>query len=85
MLRAAVCAMTALRKSSEAEPERVLHAPPSPRSVAETGLEVGFLVDLMVKTVYRMTVRSSRALRRSISATASAWVAATASTRLSLT
>jgi len=32
---------------------RVMHAPPAPRSIAETGLDSGFLVDLMVKTIYR--------------------------------
>ena len=46
--------MTALRKTDEVELERVLHAPPPPRSIAKTGLDAGFLVDLMVKTVYRM-------------------------------
>ena len=46
--------MTALRKPSEVEPVRVLHAPPPPRSIAETGLDPGFLVDLMTKTIYRM-------------------------------
>jgi predicted ATPase with chaperone activity len=30
-----------------------MHAPPAPRSIAETGLDSGFLVDLMVKTIYR--------------------------------
>jgi len=33
---------------------RLPHAPPPPRSIAETGLDLGFLVDLMVKTIYRM-------------------------------
>ena len=46
--------MTALRESSEVAPVRVLHAPPPPRSIAETGLDPGFLVDLLVKTIYRM-------------------------------
>jgi hypothetical protein len=43
-----------LRKSSEVAPVRVLHAPPPPRSIAETGLDPGFLVDMLVKTIYRM-------------------------------
>jgi hypothetical protein len=47
-------AMTALRKSGEVAPVRVLHAPPAPRTIAETGLDPGFLVDLMAKTIYRM-------------------------------
>ena len=46
--------MTALRKTDEVAPVRVLHAPPPPRSIAETGLDPGFLVDLMIKTIYRM-------------------------------
>jgi hypothetical protein len=29
-------------------------APPAPVSIADTGLDAGFLVDLMVKTIYRM-------------------------------
>ncbi len=45
--------MTALRKPQEA-PARSAQAPPPPRSIAETGLEPGFLVDLLVKTIYRM-------------------------------
>jgi hypothetical protein len=45
--------MTALRSSSEVEPVRVAHAPPAPNSIAETGLEIGFLVDLLAKTIYR--------------------------------
>ena len=28
-------------------------APPAPNSIAETGLEIGFLVDLLAKTIYR--------------------------------
>ena len=48
--------MTALRKSGETEPVRVLHAPQPPRTVAETGLDPGFLIDLLVKTIYRMTL-----------------------------
>ena len=46
--------MTALLLSSEVEPVRVVHAPPAPRSIAETGLDPGFLVDLMAKTIYPM-------------------------------
>ena len=46
--------MTALRKSEVEAPAGPAHAPPPPRSIAETGLEPGFLVDLMVKTIYRM-------------------------------
>jgi predicted ATPase with chaperone activity len=45
--------MTALRQSGEAVPGRVMHAPPAPNSIAETGLELGFLVDLLAKTIYR--------------------------------
>ncbi len=46
--------MTALRKPQAEAPARLPHAPPPPRSIAETGLDLGFLVDLMVKTIYRM-------------------------------
>ena len=46
--------MTALRKPHAEAPARLAHAPPPPRSIAETGLEPGFLVDLLVKTIYRM-------------------------------
>ena len=46
--------MTALRKPQAEAPARSPHAPPPPRSIAETGLDLGFLVDLMVKTIYRM-------------------------------
>ena len=46
--------MTALRKPDAEAPARLAHAPPPPRSIAETGLEPGFLVDLLVKTIYRM-------------------------------
>jgi predicted ATPase with chaperone activity len=58
--------MTALRKSSDVEPVRVLHAPPSPRSIAETGLDPGFLVDLMVKTIYRMGVERPSEISRAM-------------------
>ncbi len=46
--------MTALRKPEAEAPARLPHAPPPLRSIAETGLEPGFLVDLLVKTIYRM-------------------------------
>ncbi len=46
--------MTALRKPDAEAPARLAHAPPPPRSIAETGLEPGFLIDLLVKTIYRM-------------------------------
>ena len=46
--------MIALRKPQAEAPARPPHAPPPPRSIAETGLEPGFLVDLLVKTIYRM-------------------------------
>ncbi len=46
--------MTALRKPQAEAPARLAHAPPPPRSIAETGLEPGFLIDLLVKTIYRM-------------------------------
>ncbi len=46
--------MTALRKPQAEASARLPHAPPPPRSIAETGLEPGFLVDLLVKTIYRM-------------------------------
>ena len=46
--------MTALRKPEAEAPSGPAHAPPPPRSIAETGLEPGFLIDLLVKTIYRM-------------------------------
>ncbi|MGR3717628.1 MAG: hypothetical protein ACU0B1_12890, partial [Thermohalobaculum sp.] len=46
--------MTALRKPQAEASARLPHAPSPPRSIAETGLEPGFLVDLLVKTIYRM-------------------------------
>ncbi|MFQ5565431.1 MAG: AAA family ATPase [Paracoccaceae bacterium] len=46
--------MTALRKPPAEAPARRPQAPPPPRSIAETGLEPGFLIDLLVKTIYRM-------------------------------
>ena len=46
--------MTALRKPDAEAPARLAHAPPPPRSITETGLEPGFLIDLLVKTIYRM-------------------------------
>jgi len=54
--------MSALRKPAAEEPlelrpaspPRDRHAPEVPHSIADTGLEEGFLVDLLVKTVYRM-------------------------------
>ncbi len=46
--------ITALRKPQAEAPVRLAHAPPPPRSIAETGLDTGFLVDLLVKTIYRM-------------------------------
>lgn len=45
--------MTALRVSSEITPVRVTHAPPAPNSIAETGMDIQFLVDLLTKTIYR--------------------------------
>jgi predicted ATPase with chaperone activity len=45
--------MTALRAASDIASSHVIHAPPTPGTIAETGLELGFLVDLLVKTIYR--------------------------------
>ncbi len=39
---------------STGEDSRAAVAPPAPQTVAETGLTEGFLVDLLVKTIYRM-------------------------------
>ena len=58
--------MTALRKSEVEAPSRPAHAPPPPRSIAETGLEPGFLVDLMVKTIYRMGLELPSEIGREI-------------------
>ena len=44
--------MTALHASSDVAPSRVMHAPPTPGTIAVTGLELGFLVDLLIKTIY---------------------------------
>ena len=41
-------------KAPVAQPRVMIRPPAPPRSVAETGLDLGFLVDLLVKTVYRM-------------------------------
>lgn len=38
---------------------RVIPAPKAPRSVEETGLEEGFLVDLLCKTIYRQGLERS--------------------------
>ncbi|MEM9761863.1 MAG: ATPase [Pseudomonadota bacterium] len=38
---------------------RVIPAPQAPRSVAETGLDEGFLVDLLCKTIYRQGLERS--------------------------
>ena len=39
-------------------------APPVPRSLAETGLDQGFLVDLLVKTIYRMGLEKPSEMAR---------------------
>ena len=41
-------------------------APPVPRSLAETGLDQGFLVDLLVKTIYRMGLEKPSEMARAI-------------------
>ncbi len=40
--------------------------PPAPKSVAETGLEQGFLLDLLVKTIYRMGLETASDVSRAM-------------------
>jgi hypothetical protein len=46
--------MTALRKPAAPGRSHDRVSPPAPETIADTGLDEGFLVDLLVKTVYRM-------------------------------
>ncbi|MEM9735969.1 MAG: ATPase, partial [Pseudomonadota bacterium] len=46
---------TAAPPSTDRPARAPIDGPASPRSIAETGLDEGFLMDLMVKTVYRQS------------------------------
>lgn len=46
--------------------ERVIPRPRAPESIAETGLEEGFLVELLLKTVYRMGLERTSEMSREI-------------------
>jgi len=43
---------------------RVIEPPEAPRTIAETGLEEGFLVDLMCKTIYRQGLERATEMAR---------------------
>ncbi len=55
-----------MEADDEAAPRPAGTPPPPPRSIAETGLEAGFLVDLLVKTVYRMGLERPSAIGRAM-------------------
>ena len=41
-------------------------APPAPTTIAETGLDAGFLVDLMLKTIYRMGLEAPNEISQTL-------------------
>jgi predicted ATPase with chaperone activity len=46
--------MTLILQAPKAPPRVMIRAPEPPRTIAETGLDTGFLIELLVKSVYRM-------------------------------